>query len=183
MYKFIVNILMVTCFALPSWARREYESTNAIEFNRRYEVLTSLDVNFSETDTVWSIGIIGRNLDKETLLLIKTCDGKVIEYSPTSYYAMKITDEYATNPLTGDVYDAKWHYEHCFQYNVSPTALHYFMEHGISKIRLGTEDRWHEKVWLNNEWGRLITEAYEKLLLRLAPDYVPPKKPSIRDGF
>lgn len=183
MLRITVNILLVMCFALPSWARREYESTNSIEFSRRYEVLSTLDVFVEDSDTIWSIGIIGRYLDEETLLLIKTCDGKVVEYEPSNYHAMKITEEYSTNPITGEVYASKWYYEHSFQYHITKTALLYFIEHGISKIRLGTENKWHEKIWQHNEWGKLITEAYNKLLIRLAPDYVPPKRPTIRDGF
>lgn len=182
MHRLILIILLAVFISIPSWARHEYVNTSSIEFDRGYELLSSLDVDVNDTDTVWSLQFIGRYLDENTILLIKTGDGKVIEYTPSHYHAMQMIDSLTTSPLTGELID-HWHYEHVLTYELSPYALHYFMQHGIAKIRIGSETSWKEKVWKRNEWGKRITEAYHELTKRLAPDYTPPKKPTIRDGF
>ena len=95
---------------------------------------------------------------------------------------MQMTDSLTTSPLTGEWID-HWHYEHVLTYQLSTVALDYFIQHGIAKIRVGSDTSWNEKQWTRNEWGKRITQAYHELTTRLAPDYVPPKKPTIRDGF
>ena len=76
-----------------------------------------------------------------------------------------------------------YHYEHVLHYHIKGTALNYIAEHGISKLRCGYDNLYRAKVYRRNEFGIELTEAYKKILERMSPDYVPPKKPSIRDGF
>ncbi|MBR5745556.1 MAG: hypothetical protein IKX94_09605 [Muribaculaceae bacterium] len=50
-------------------------------------------------------------------------------------------------------------------------------------MRVGTITNWREKVWKRNEWGKSLAKAYKELKKLISPDYVPPKKPTIYDGF
>ncbi len=69
-----------------------------------------------------------------------------------------------------------YHYEHVLYYHIKGTALNYIAEHGISKLRCGYDNLYRAKVYRRNEFGIELTEAYKKILERMSPDYVPPKK-------
>ena len=72
---------------------------------------------------------------------------------------------------------------HFLAFLIPITALNYIAEHGIAKLRYGHNDFYRDKVYKRNEFGKDLAEAYHKVLEQMSPDYVPPKKPSIYDGF
>ena len=182
MYKRIINVLLVTCFALPSWAGEVHGYISDIKFTKWFEVETWLIAESYENDTIWTIQLRGRDINDKTLLLIKTIDDKNLELKSFNCETRYETDSLTTSPLTGKLIDHQ-HVEYLVSYSITSVALHYFIDHGISKIRVGTETRWEEKIWQRNEWGKNLTETYKKIIKKMSPDYVPPKKPSIRDGF
>ena len=50
-------------------------------------------------------------------------------------------------------------------------------------MRCGKDGHYTDAVYHHNEFGKMLTEAYKDILRRLSPDYMPPKDPSIYDGF
>ena len=148
----------------PTWAR--WSGTN---------------VTRPATDTVWSLNLQGF-VTTGYMLLIKTSDGKVLELEPYDLKTTHVTDSVAHSPVTGEIMEF-YHYEHVLYYHITTTALNYIAEHGISKLRCGYDNLYRDKEFRRNEFGNDLTEAYKKVLEHMSPDYVPPKKPSIRDGF
>ncbi|MBR5436933.1 MAG: hypothetical protein IK120_08745 [Muribaculaceae bacterium] len=116
------------------------------------------------------------------LLIIKTSDNKILKLSPDRHTEHYETDSITTSPLTGEPI-RHCHTEHYLSYTITTTALQYLVEHGVTKMRVGTITNWQEKVWKRNEWGKSLAKAYKELKKRISPDYVPPKKPTIYDGF
>ena len=165
MCRFLVNILLVLCFALPSWGKYAgLAYVGEVEWNKRDKTSFMLQCDTTATDTVWSLKLQGF-VTTGYMLLIKTSDAKVLELEPYD----EIMEFY--------------HYEHVLYYHITTTALNYIAEHGISKLRCGYDNLYRDKEFRRNEFGIELNEAYKKILERMSPDYVPPKKPSIRDGF
>ena len=54
---------------------------------------------------------------------------------------------------------------------------------GVIKLRCGTDRFYKDREFRRNEFGKALTEAYKRIIEEMSPDYVPPKKPTIRDGF
>ena len=119
---------------------------------------------------------------ENAMLLLKTGDGKVVELQPVNHRLYQETDSLSTSPVTGEIIE-HWHYGHILEYRLTTTALNYFMAHGVIKLRLGTEDRWKEKSWKQDELGKNLSKVYKEILEELSPDYVPPKTKTIYDDF
>ena len=182
MCRFLVNILLVLCFALPSWgkfARLAY--VGEIEWDKRHLTAVKLFCDTTATDTVWSLEMQGAVEHYDTLLL-KTGDGKVLELVPYDEKFDHVTDSIGHSSVTGELMEF-YHYETVIYFHITTTALNYIAEHGIAKLRYGHNDFYRDKVYRRNEFGNDLTEAYKKVLKHMSPEYVPPKKPSIRDGF
>ena len=177
MYRFIVNILLVACFALPSWGKYAgLAYVGEIEWDKRHQTAVT-----PATDTVWSLEMQGAVEHYDTLLL-KTGDGKVLELVPYDEKFDHVTDSIGHSSVTGELMEF-YHYETVIYFHITTTALNYIAEHGIAKLRYGHNDFYRDKVYKRNEFGKYLAEAYHKVLEQMSPDYVPPQKPSIRDGF
>lgn len=182
MCRFLVNILLVVCFALPSWGRYAgLAYVGEVEWNKRDKTSFMLQCDTTATDTVWSLKLQGF-VTTGYMLLIKTGDGKVLELDPYDLKTDHVTDSVGHSPITGEIMEF-YHYEHVLYYHITGTALNYIAEHGISKLRCGYDALYRDKEFRRNEFGNDLTKAYKKILERMSPDYVPPQKPSIRDGF
>lgn len=182
MCRLLVNILLVMCFALPSWGKYAgLAYVGEVEWNKRDKTSFMLQCDTTATDTVWSLNLQGF-VTTGYMLLIKTSDGKVLELEPYDLKTTHVTDSVAHSPVTGEIMEF-YHYEHVLYYHITTTALNYIAEHGISKLRCGYDNLYRDKEFRRNEFGNDLTEAYKKVLEHMSPDYVPPKKPSIRDGF
>lgn len=179
MYRFIVNILLVICFS-PALLSQKIEVKHLERIG--YISESYLCVEVTETDTVWSLNLYDRDLKEKMLLIIKTSDNKILKLSPDRHTEHYETDSITTSPLTGEPI-RHCHTEHYLSYTITTTALQYLVEHGVTKMRVGTITNWQEKVWKRNEWGKSLAKAYKELKKRISPDYVPPKKPTIYDGF
>lgn len=179
MYRFIVNILLVVCVSPTLLSQKiEVELLENIGYSESH-----LWVETTETDTVWSLTISDRDYLKEGMLLfIKTSDNKILKLAPFRYSEYTEIDSITTSPLTGEPI-RHCHTEYDLDYEITPTALQYLGDHGVSKMRIGTITNWREKVWKRNEWGKSLAKAYKELKKLISPDYVPPKKPTIYDGF
>lgn len=171
--------LLVACAALPCFAVEAHKSMPDIEFDRWNVVSPFLCCEVNDTDTTWTLEIWGRGLDENTMLLLKTCDGKAVELQPTGHRLYQETDSLTVSPVTGEWIE-HWHYKHILQYRLTPTALNYFMSHGIEKLRLGTVERWQEKSWKRDELGKALAKAYHIVLERLE---TPQKTKTIYDDF
>ncbi len=182
MNKILISLMAMMCIALPCWSSSAFKSMPDIEFDRWNTVTPFLCCETNETDTTWTLEIWGRGLDENALLLLKTGDGKVVGLQPVRHRLYQETDSFSTSPVTGETIE-HWHYKYILEYQLTATALNYFMKHGVTKLRLGTEDRWREKSWKRDELGQNLLKAYRKILDELSPDYVPPKKKTIYDDF
>lgn len=182
MNKLLSILTAMMCIALPCWSSSAHKSMPDIEFDRWNAVTPFLCCVANETDTTWTLEIWGRGLDENALLLLKTGDGKVVELQPVRHRLYQETDSFSTSPITGEIIE-HWHYKHILEYRLTSTALNYFMKLGVTKLRLGTEDRWQEKVWTRDELGGNLSKAYRMILEKLSPDYEPPKKKTIYDDF
>lgn len=179
MYRFIVNILLVVCVSPTLFSQKI--KTKRLEHIGYLE--SFLCVKATETDTVWSLSISERDYLKEGMLLfIKTSDDKILKLAPFRYSEYAEIDSITTSPLTGEPI-RHCHTEYDLDYEITPTALQYLGDHGVSKMRIGTITDWDETVWKRNEWGKSLAKAYKELKKLISPDYVPPKKPTIYDGF
>lgn len=182
MYKFIVNILLVTCFALPSWGKfAGLAYVGEIEWNKYNKTAVKLLCDINDNDTVWTLEMQGAVEHYDTLL-IKTGDSKVLELAPFDEKFDHVTDSLGHSPLTGELIEY-YHYEAVIYYHITTTALNYIAEHGIAKLRYGHDSFHRDIVYKKNEFGTELTRAYKKILTEISPEYVPPKKPSVRDGF
>lgn len=182
MYRLIVNILLVTVFALPSWGKfAGLAYVGEIEWDKRHQTAVKLICDTTATDTVWSLEMQGAVEHYDTLLL-KTGDGKVLELVPYDEKFDHVTDSIGHSSVTGELMEF-YHYETVIYFHITTTALNYIAEHGIAKLRYGHNDFYRDKVYKRNEFGKELTRAYKKILTEISPEYVPPKKPSIRDGF
>lgn len=182
MYRLIVNILLVTCFAMPSWGKYAgLAYVGDIEWDKRHQTAVKLICDTTATDTVWSLEMQGAVEHYDTLLL-KTGDGKVLVLVPYDEKFDHVTDSMGHSSVTGELMEF-YHYETVIYFHITTTALNYIAEHGIAKLRYGHNDFYRDKVYKRNEFGKYLAEAYHKVLEQMSPDYVPPQKPSIRDGF
>lgn len=182
MYRFIVNILLVACFTLPSWG--EYAGlayVGEIEWNKCFLTKVELECDTTATDTVWTMRMEG-DMSDGYILLIKTGDSKVIELHQCDHRWNHVTDSIGHSQLTGEIMEF-YHYEQVLYYPITSADLEHIAAHGISKIRCGTDTYFMETTYKDNEFGKRLEEAYKKILEKMSPEYVPPKKPSIRDGF
>ena len=177
MYRFIVNILLVICMG-GSISAKQMD----LEILDHIDLKSFLCVTINGSDTIWSLRFRDRDLSEGMILLIKTTDKKVLGLMPSHHYEACVTDSLTTIPFTGETV-RHYHYDHILEYDITTTALNYFVNHNIIKLRIGTEKHWQEKVWRRNEWGKSLVKAYKELKKRISPDYVPPKKPTIYDGF
>lgn len=175
---FILSVWLL--IAIVAFAESCY--VGYVELDRSHDVAFSLEVDVCDKDTTWTIVAWGDGLNEHTQLLFKTMDGKVLELTSYRYTTLEPTDAWVTNPITGESV-RQTHYEFFMYYRITPIALDYFITHGIAKLRVGTDSLWREHVWRTDELGKELSKARAELNRRLAPDYVPPKKPSIRDGF
>lgn len=179
---FIVHILLVASFALPSWGKYAgLAYVTEIEWDKNNKTAVALQCDTTATDTVWSLKLEGW-VSNGYVLLIKTGDGKVMELEPYAEKFDHVTDSIGHSPITGELIDY-YHYEQVMYYHITTTALNYIAEHGISKLRCGYDNLYRDKEYRRNEFGNDLTEAYKKILKCMSPGYVPPKRPSIRDGF
>lgn len=182
MYRLIVNILLVACFALPSWGKfAGLAYVGEIEWDKRHHTAVKLYCDTTATDTVWSLEMQGAVEHYDTLLL-KTGDGKVLELVPYDEKFDHVTDSIGHSSVTGELMEF-YHYETVIYFHITTTALNYIAEHGIAKLRYGHDSFHRDIVYKKNEFGKELTRAYKKILTDISPEYVPPKKPSIRDGF
>ena len=182
MFRFIVNILLVACFALPSWGKYAgLAYVGEIEWNKYNKTTVKLQCDTTANDTVWSLQLQGW-VSHGYVLLIKTGDGKVLELEPYDEKFDHVTDSIGHSSITGELIDY-YHYESVEYYHITTTALNYIAEHGISKLRCGFDSSYKDVVYKRNEFGKDLAEAYHKVLEQMSHDYVPPQKPSIRDGF
>lgn len=182
MYRLIVNILMVMCGVLPAlgkYAGLAY--VGEVEWDKYNKSTARLMCEIIDNDTVWSLEMQGAVEHYDTLLL-KTGDGKVLELAPYAEKFDQVTDSMGHNPVTGELIEF-YHHESVIYFHLTTTALNYISEHGIAKLRYGHNAYHKDVAYRRNEFGKDLTEAYKKILERMSPDYVPPKKPSIRDGF
>ncbi len=182
MYRLIVNILLVACFALPSWGKfAGLAYVGEIEWDKRHQTAVKLFCDTTATDTVWSLEMQGAVAHYDTLLL-KTGDGKVLELVPYDEKFDHVTDSIGHSSVTGELMEF-YHYETVIYFHITTTALNYIAEHGIAKLRYGHNDFYRDKDYKHNEFAKDLAGAYHKVLEQMSPDYVPPQKPSIRDGF
>lgn len=182
MNRILITLMAAMCVALPCWSSYAFKSMPSIKFDRWNAVTPRLSCEANESDTVWTLQIWGDMLDENAMLLLKTGDGKVVELQPVNHRLYQETDSLSTSPVTGEIIE-HWHYGHILEYRLTTTALNYFMTHGVIKLRLGTEDRWKEKSWEQDELGKNLLNVYKEILEELSPDYVPPKAKTIYDDF
>lgn len=182
MYRLIVNILLVACFALPSWGKfAGLAYVGEIEWDKRHQTTVKLFCDTTATDTVWSLEMQGAVAHYDTLLL-KTGDGKVLELVPYDEKFDHVTDSIGHSSVTGELMEF-YHYETVIYFHITTKALNYIAEYGISKLRCGFDSCYKDVVYKRNEFGKKLTDAYKQILYEMSPEYIPPKKPSIRDGF
>ena len=182
MYRFIVNILLVVFLASPLWGRVVgLASVGVVNWNGLFPTKIELECDTTATDTLWTMTLEG-NMSDGDLFLIKTGDNNTLELRQYDCRWSHITDSIGHNSITGEIMDF-YHYEQVLYYYITTSELEQIAKYGISKMRCGTDAFYKEITYKNNEFGRKLIEAYKKILYKLSPDYVPPKKPSIRDGF
>lgn len=182
MGRLFVNILLVSCFALPSWGRyANLAYVGEVEWNKRDKTTVKLWCDTTATDTIWSLEMQGAVEHYDTLLL-KTSDGKVLELVPYDEKFDHVTDSIGHSSVTGELMEF-YHYETVIYFHITTTTLNYIAEHGIAKLRCGTDRFYKDREFRRNEFGKALIEAYKRILEEMSPDYVPPKKPTIRDGF
>ena len=140
----------------------------------------TLICNSTATDTIWTLEMQGYVLGKDTLLL-KIGDGKILEFAPCDEKIAHVNDNVGYSSITGEIMEY-YHYEFVIYYKLT-SAINEIVKHGILKMRLGSGYFHKDKMFKKNELGDAITNAYKDILLKMSPEYVPPKKPSIRDGF
>lgn len=182
MCRILVSILFVLCVSLPSWARfADCAYVGEVEWNNLFYSRVELECDTTATDTVWTISMEGHLHDGDRVL-IKCGNGKVFELHQSDCRFNHVTDSIGHNPITGETMEF-YHYRVVVYYNISSEAMKNIADHGITKMRCGKEGYYTDAVYHRNEFGMMLTEAYKAILERLSPDYVPPKKPSIYDGF
>ena len=182
MYKRIINILLVASFALPSWGKYAgLAYVTDIEWDKYNKTVVTLSCDTTATDTVWTLELEGW-VANGYVLLIKTGDDNVIELAPYTEKFNHVTDSIGHSPITGELIDY-YHHEFVEYYHITTAALNCIAENGIIKLRCGFDSCYKDVFYKHNEFGKELTDAYKKILYKLSPDYVPPKKPSIRDGF
>ena len=170
------------CAVFPSWGKFAGLSyVGELEWNKYNKTAVKLLCDITDNDTVWTLEMQGGVGHGDTLL-IKTVDGKVLELAPFDEKLDHVTDSLGHSPVTGELIEY-YHYEAVMYYQITTTALNYIAEHGISKLRCGYDNLYRDKEFRRNEFGNNLTEAYKKILERMSPGYVHPKRPSIRDGF
>lgn len=182
MGRLFVNILLVVFFALPSWGRyANLAYVGEVKWDKRDKTTVKLWCDTTATDTIWSLELQGF-VSTDYKLLIKTGDGKVLELEPYDKKLDHVTDSMGHSQVTGKIIEY-YHYETVNYYHITTTALKYISEHGIIKLRCGTDRFYKDREFRRNEFGKALTEAYKRILEEMSPNYVPPKKPTIRDGF
>lgn len=182
MSRFILFIVMAVFVMMPSWGRfANLRYADDIEWNATSRTKVLLQCDTTGSDTTWTIKLQGWVSDGYQLLL-KTGDGKVIDLKPFDAKFDHITDSIGHSSVTGELIEF-YHYEQIIYYHISTAALDHIAEHGISKIRCGTDTYHRDVEYKRNEFGKELTKAYKKILEEMSPDYVPPRKPTIYDDF
>lgn len=185
MGRLFVNILLVACFALPSWGRHIHKTAvvdskvGGHEYNLMLDCDTSADTTYSIT--LWDDGHVYRSED--AMLLLKLGDGTVIELNPSDRSCIQEIDSMYYNNEGKAVFINR--NEMLYYYPINIDDLHHIFKSGIVKVRIGIygETVWAERTWKRDEWGKELAKAYAEIQKQLVPGYVPPKKPTIRDGF
>ena len=178
----VFSLMLSLGIGLSCWSNSAHKSMPDIEFDRWNVVTPFLCCEVNGCDTVWTLEIWGRGLDEQSVLLLKTTDGKVAEFKPSRHRLYQETDSLTKSPVTGEWIE-HYHYKHILSYELTSTALDYFMSHGVAKLRLGTETIWKEKAWKTDELGKNLSKAHKIIMEQLSPDYVPPKRKTIYDDF
>ena len=185
MGRLFVNILLVACFALPSWGRHIHKTAvvDSKVDGHEYDIVLNCDASADTAYyiTLWDDGHVYRSED--AMLLLKLGDGTVIPLHPSRRLCNQETDSMYYNNEGKAVFIHR--NEMLYDYPVDKADLLHIIESGIVKVRIGLygETVWAERTWKRDEWGKELAKAYAEIQKQLAPGYVPPKKPTIRDGF
>ncbi len=182
MYRLITNIFLVLYVALPAWSSTANIKTfDYINWDKWDKSTATLYCDTTANDTTWSLSLEGY-VDNGYLLLMRSGDGKVITLKPYERHFESVTDSIGRSPITGEFVEYT-HLVTVLYYHISVSDLNHIAEHGIVKLRCGNDVVHRDKVYRHNEFGKQLTDAYRQILKELSPDYVPPKKTSIFDGF
>ena len=189
--KKIVLILLIALVASLQVKADNYASEilQRIYFDKGVGATTSmLSCDVCGTDTLWTITLFGNSFADNAVLVLKTADKQILTLELKEKCTIHTTLARDYSPETGEIVEYNGA-EEALDFQLTNTALDYISQHGISKIRietklrLGTDEWWCEASWKRNEWGKSLSKAYRLLKEKMSPDYVPPKKPSIYDGF
>ena len=169
-------------FTLPSYGKfASLASVGEINWDKWNKTSVTLRCDTTANDTVWSLEMQG-SVEHYHTLLLKTGDGKTLELVPYDEKFDHVTDSLGHSSVTGELIEY-YHYETVIYFHITTTALNYIAEQGISKLRYGHDSFYKDREYKHNEFGIELTRAYKKILGEISPDYVPPKKPTIYDGF
>ncbi len=191
MYKLVATIFLALCTSLTSWSTLlDSETVDYVKWNGVDESGVYLLCETAANDTVWTLSLVGY-VDDDFMLLIKTGDNKVISLKPYSQHNIETIDSVGYNPITGEPVNF-YSYTKVLRYRISTDDLKYIAQHCVVKLRCGTVykglngtsySNYKDKVYRHNEFGAKLIKAYKKILKKMSPDYVPPKEPTIYDGF
>ena len=171
MRRFLLMIIIIVCAATPSWGKF---ATQVVAYEKidYHEYTIMLDCNAANSDTVYHItvkddGRVYRS--KEAVMLLKLGGGEVVELHPDSRWCMQEIDRD----------------EMVYFYPIDRRTIEHIISKGVLKVRLEltSATSWAEKTWKSDVWGKKLGIALNDVEKQLSPDYVPPKKKTIYDGF
>lgn len=137
MGRLFVNILLVACFALPSWGRHisEIAGLHSKVDGHEYKLMLCCDVSADTTYsiTLWDDGHVYRSED--AMLLLKLGDDTVIELNPSDRSCIQEIDSMYYNNEGKAVFIHR--NEMLYDYPVDKADLLHIIESGIVKVRIG----------------------------------------------
>ena len=183
MKKIVLILLIAIVASLQVKATDIYEILDDVKFDKSaMKVTATLFRPDSTNDNRWELVFFGYHELKNPVLLIKTCSGETVTPQTIKEGWVEVSTGWGNNPETGEPVEYKGaEVTHTFYF--SDRDMWKIVDSGIAKIRFGSDGNWCEASWKRNEWGKSLSKGYRLLKEKMSPDYVPPKKPSIYDGF
>ncbi len=185
MRRFLLMIIIMVCAATPSWGKF---ATQVVAYEKidYHEYTIMLDCNAANSDTVYHFtvkddGRVYRS--KEAVMLLKLGGGEVVELHPDSRWCMQEIDSMYYNNEGEPVFI--YRDEMVYFYPIDRRTIEHIISKGVLKVRLEltSATSWAEKTWKSDVWGKKLGIALNDVEKQLSPDYVPPKKKTIYDGF
>ena len=184
MKKFVI-IFLVLLAAIPA-AAKYIPETVVVDYEIRGHCYDVLLCCTADRDTTYTITVVddGRVYrSKDAMLLIKLGDDTALPLHPKHISCDQVIDSmfYNNEGESVFIYRNKMHYD----YPIDLDDLNRIFNKGIIKVRIGIHgvSSWAEKTWKRDEWGKAFSKAFGKIQEQLAPNYIPPKKPTIYDNF